>query len=141
MVCLDTVGSQKGTAWTCTIHVNGQEILLTVDTGAEVTVITEVFTEQLQLNDISPPSKHLHGQDDYRLKVAGEVKVALAYIQGQAVQKAHLHREGPPSQPTWSTSDPYAGCFDQSRCHLHHHQRGVPFPLYRPSKEIALASS
>ena len=59
---LNTIGSDRDTSWTCTISVCGQDIPFKVDTGAEVTVVSEKYAEMLS-PDMKPPSKQLHGPD------------------------------------------------------------------------------
>ena len=76
---LDTPEGQKPTqnSWTCPIEVNGKAILFKIDTGAEVSAVTEQT-----FNSISPsiqlrkPSKVLHGPP---LDTLGSTTVSLVH--------------------------------------------------------------
>ena len=84
---LDTIGTvdSEGDSWLCRINVNDrQEFMFKVDTGAEVTVITEDVLTQLGLRSkIQTSNRVLCGPDGNRLPVAGEISLRLSYI-GQA---------------------------------------------------------
>ena len=88
---LNTVGSDRGTFWTCTISVNGQNVPFKVDTGAEVTVISEKYAKLLS-QDLQPPSKRLHGPDRQPLSVMGEITTAMTYKDKQVTQTIFVVR-------------------------------------------------
>ena len=79
MVYLNTIGAGQATTWNCTISVNGHEVPFKVDTGAEVTVISEDLWTSLPLSKLKPPTKRLHGPDSKPLKVTGELCATLQY--------------------------------------------------------------
>ena len=70
-------------SWNATIGINDQAMTFKLDTGGEVTAITEPAF--LQLKDVPPqaPSKTLHGPDEQPLKVLGQVTLTLS-SNGQA---------------------------------------------------------
>ena len=55
--------------WSCTVLLNDHEVPFKVDTGAEVTVISEDWWKSLGMSKVKPPSKKLHGPDNKPLKV------------------------------------------------------------------------
>ena len=83
------MGSDRDTFWTCTISVRGQDIPFKVDTGAEVTVVSEKYAKML-LPGVKPPSKRLHGPDSQPL---GEIQATLAYKGKQATQTVFVVRD------------------------------------------------
>ena len=50
-----------------------------VDTGAEVTVISEDQWESLDMSGVKPPTKKLHGPDSKPLNSRGELHATLQY--------------------------------------------------------------
>ena len=76
---LNTLGSQDANYWTCGIQVNGQYVNFKVDTGAEVTVISEHASRALGLDTLQPSTRKLHGPDHSPLNVVGQATVRLAY--------------------------------------------------------------
>ena len=83
---LSTLSSRDGNVWTCDIQVNGQNVNFKVDTGAEVTVISEDVSKALGLEALQPPTKKLYGPDQSPLEVLGETTVRLAYQDKQCTQ-------------------------------------------------------
>ena len=76
---LNTLGSQDANYWTCGIQVNDQYVSFKVDTGAEVTVISEDASRALGLDTLQPSTKTLHGLDHSPLEVVGQATVSLTY--------------------------------------------------------------
>ena len=90
---LNTLGSQDGNFWTCGIRVNGQGMSFRVDTGAEVTVISEDVSKALGLGTLQPSTKKLHGPDHSPLEVVGQATVRLAYKGKQCTQAIFVLRK------------------------------------------------
>ena len=86
MAYLNTVGSSQTPSWNCTALLNNQEVPFKVDTGAEVTVISEDSWKSLGLSEAKPPTKKLHGPDRQPLKVRGELHATLSYRGRQCIQ-------------------------------------------------------
>ena len=83
LVYLNTIGSGSHAAWNATIAVNDQVMTFKLDTGAEVTAITEPAFLQLKDVPLQAPTKTLHGPDQQPLKVLGQVTLTLS-SKGQA---------------------------------------------------------
>ena len=83
---LSTLSSRDDNVWTCDIQVNGQNVNFKVDTGAEVTVISEDVSKTLGLEALQPPTKKLYGPDQSPLEVVGETTVRFAYRDKQCTQ-------------------------------------------------------
>jgi transposase InsO family protein len=86
---LNTLDSQGGNCLTCDIQVNGHNVNFKVDTGAEVTVISEDISKTLGL-ELSQTAKSLHGPDRSPLKVSGQATVRLAYKEKQCTQPIYV---------------------------------------------------
>jgi hypothetical protein len=86
---LNTIHSDKSSVWICNITVNGIDMPFKVDTGAEVTVISEDYATKLS-QEVQPPSKHLHGPDSQPLKVTGEISTTLTYKGKQTPQSVFV---------------------------------------------------
>jgi len=76
---LTAVGCGNESSWTVNIAVNGELITFKVDTGAEVTAITESALTQLGKLQLHPATKSLFGPDRKPLKVLGQTCVTLSY--------------------------------------------------------------
>ena len=59
-----------------TLSVNGKDVDLTLDTGAEITVLTRHSGKQLGL-DLLPQTRLLKGAGGHDLKVVGEAEVCI----------------------------------------------------------------
>ena len=90
MAYLNTVGSSNTTTWNCTVLLNDHEVPFKVDTGAEVTVISEDSWKSLGLSEMKPPTKKLHGPDRQPLKVRGEIHATLSYRGRQCIQPVFI---------------------------------------------------
>ena len=67
---LNTIGSGSHASWKATIKVNNQMMTFKLDTGAEVTTLTEPAFLQVRDVPLQAPTKALHGPDRKPLKVA-----------------------------------------------------------------------
>ena len=76
---LNTIDSDQGHAWTRYINVNGHDVSFKIDTGAEVTVISDNITKFIGLHQLHRPTKKLYGPDTRPLEVTGEATVRLVY--------------------------------------------------------------
>ena len=89
---LNTIDSDQGNAWTCHINVNGHDVSFKIDTGAEVTVISDNITKSIGLHQLHPPSKNLHGPDNRPLEVIGEATARLVYKGTECTQPIFVVR-------------------------------------------------
>ncbi len=73
-----TEGSAS-TSWNATVTVNGRDFSFKLDTGAEVTVISEQAFQVLDKTELQSSTKRLCGPDKRSLDVLGEISASLAY--------------------------------------------------------------
>ena len=69
---LGEVGSSTQMAWLTTLNLNGYSTQFKLDTGAEVTAITEQTYESIESLPLSKPSKTLYGPSRQPLKSLGQ---------------------------------------------------------------------
>ena len=67
------------TSWTADISVNGESMKFKVDTGDEVTAVTELALTQLGNIQLHPATKILRGPDKKPLKVLGQTSAILCH--------------------------------------------------------------
>ena len=70
-VFLGAVGNSNKTSWITKIRLQGTEVVFKVDTGAEVTVISEEAYKNLRGTKLQTPSKTLYGPSHQKLEVVG----------------------------------------------------------------------
>ena len=81
---LNTVESTRAETWIITVEINGQPVSVKVDTGAEVTALSDLAWNSLDI--ITPLEKAeiaLFGPDQRRLNVLGKKSLTINY-QGQS---------------------------------------------------------
>ena len=76
MAYLNTIGSDNETTWQTSLQINNEVIAFKLDTGAEVTALTEEAHQKLGI-PLKPTSKVLCGPDRKPLKVLGMASVTL----------------------------------------------------------------
>ena len=76
---LGAVSSEQDTAWTCTLLIDEKEISFKLDTGAEVTAISEETYRTLGGKPLEKPSKALYGPTCQSLKVLGQFTGTLEH--------------------------------------------------------------
>ena len=76
---LDAVGTGQSSKWTTTISIAGAEVIFKLDTGAEVTTISETTFKSLKLGKLETADKVLCGPDRKPLGVLGRVSCTLAH--------------------------------------------------------------
>ena len=89
MAYLNTVVACQ-TTWYCTVLLDSEEVSFKVDTGAEVTVISEDCWNSMGLSLMNPPTKKLHGPNDQLLNVIGELHVTPSYRGRQSAQSVSI---------------------------------------------------
>ena len=77
---LSTIGTDNDSSWNATIQINGQSVVFKLESGAEVTAITESTLTKLGNVQLSPAAKSLCGPDRKPLKIMGTLITELAYI-------------------------------------------------------------
>ena len=73
VIYLDAIESGKGSTWNVTIDINGQPVMFKLDTGAEVTAVTQETLTKLGDVVLKPATKSLCGPDRKPLKVLGKL--------------------------------------------------------------------
>ena len=84
---LDTITSGQQTAWRVKIRVGSQDTTFKIDTGAEVTAVSEESFRKLKGKDLKEPSRLLYGPGRQPLNVLGHFTESLHYKQKSSVQK------------------------------------------------------
>lgn len=84
---LDTVTTANQSSWTATVMIGSQEVQFKLDTGAEVTAISDDVHKMLKDATLSKPSKMLYGPDRTPLAVTGEFVQTLTYNQKTSQQQ------------------------------------------------------
>ena len=88
---LNTVGSEdRKTSWNTTIMIDGQEMSFKIDTGAEVTVISDKALESLSVKELQSSTKRLCGPDRRPLAVMGEFPASLSYKDRSCTQSVYV---------------------------------------------------
>ena len=75
---LGAIGDTTDNPWSVTIDVNGTQIELNIDTGAEVTVISEEAWRKVGQPALSPPDRTLRGPDTHKLPTTGQFTARLS---------------------------------------------------------------
>ena len=83
---LGTVTSSKDQAWSVNVRLQGKESLFKIDTGAEVTVISEKVYDTLEKTKLEKPSEVLYGPAHQPYEVLGQ-------FSGNLVHREHSHLE------------------------------------------------
>ena len=83
---LDTVSAKQASAWFTTIKLNEQETSFKLDTGAEVTAISEQTYKSLKEPQLLDPEKVLYGPSRQPLKTLGQFWGSLSYRGKEAKQ-------------------------------------------------------
>ena len=84
---------QSGTSWSAMVAVDGTELSFKLDTGAEVTVISEDALKSLDGRELQSSSKRLCGPDNRPLAVLGELSATLTYCDRSCVHPVYVVRE------------------------------------------------
>ena len=96
-IYLNTIGdidSVAGNTWLEKVRINDTEVMLKIDTGAEVTVITEDMLASLDCKDLlQKPNRVLCGPDGNRLQVVGQLDVKLTFKNRVTSQTVYVLRK------------------------------------------------
>jgi hypothetical protein len=76
-----TVSSKQQSSWTTTLLIEGKEVCFKLDTGAEVTAISEQTYRQLGGVQLLTPTKVLYGPARHTLDVLGQFMTTLKHGQ------------------------------------------------------------
>jgi hypothetical protein len=76
----------QSSAWFITLTFNGHDTNFKIDTGAEVTAISKEMYEQIQVPEISAPTKTLYGPSRQPLRTLGQFSGTLSHKGKTTVQ-------------------------------------------------------
>ena len=94
-VFLGTVGDSRSASnepWVATVNVNGTPIELLIDTGAEVTVMSEETWMQVGKPTLSPPGRTLRGPSSHKLSTTGKFMAELSMSNRSATAEVYVVR-------------------------------------------------
>ena len=92
---LDTVTSDRSSAWYTTIGVNKHSITFKLDTGDEVTAISSKTYQTLQSPPLSPPRKLLYVPSRQPLKTVGQFQAEISNKEKSERQLIYVCGERP----------------------------------------------
>ena len=82
---------ETASSWTCHIELNGKTTLFKIDTGAEVSAVTEqTFNSIAPAVQLNKPSKVLHGPNRQTLNTLGSITISLAHKQKSTTQEVFV---------------------------------------------------
>ena len=87
---LDTVSGNRSKAWIAKISVCGREVQFKLDTGAEVTAISERMWQMLGKPQLQTPKKQLFGPASQPLQVLGHFSGLLSHKDKEARQNVFV---------------------------------------------------
>ena len=103
---LDNVSPGKQeTIWLATIQLNGKQIPFKLDTGAEVTAISDATHQRLGKPTLDPTDKLLYGPSRQPLQVLGKFKGTLIHKGIQAQQPVYVAEKKPARPASYHHTD------------------------------------
>ena len=87
---LDTVSSTHASAWLAKVKLCDRDTVFQLDTGAEVTAISQHSFKRLGEQKLAPPGKALYGPSHQLLQVAGQFQGKFSYKTKTAVQTVYV---------------------------------------------------
>ena len=82
----------SNTSWNTTVIVNGRELPFKLDTGAEVTAISDQALQLLNVKELQSSNKRLCGPDNRPLDVVGELSATLIYKERSCTHPVYVVR-------------------------------------------------
>ena len=90
---LDAIGDSQQHTWTVKIHIGSQEAIFKIDTGAEVTAISEKLYKNSRFPVLQKPTKLLKGPGQYPLQVVGQFHETLHHGQNSSEQQIFVIKD------------------------------------------------
>ena len=87
---LNTLQQGKESCWRAKIQLCGKETMFKLDTGAEVTAVSEKTYQQLKNQHLTPPQKVLYGPSRTPLKVLGQFEAQLCHQKASVRQQVFV---------------------------------------------------
>lgn len=79
--------------WTLELSLQGNPVRLQIDTGAEVTVVSEKVWKAVGRPQLSPSDRTLHGPDSHRIPTLGMFRGTFAYHSRHAVGEVYVAKK------------------------------------------------
>jgi len=80
--------------WAIQIHIQGKPVFVKVDTGAEVTTISDSTWKSLNLtNPLEEKGLSLYGPDKTNLKILGKINLILTYQEKCCTQDIYVIKD------------------------------------------------
>ena len=102
---MGAVSDKPGSPWTVTIELNDKPVLFTIDTGADVTVISSRIWREIGQPPLSQSDRTLRCPDEHSLKVKGMFKGTLKSLTHQASQPVYRRCQRSKHSAPWQTCD------------------------------------
>ena len=90
---LNAMSHHQETSWNTTVRLGKQDITFKMDTGAEVTAISDKCFQQLEGYQLSKPEKSLYGPSRRPLPVVGQFTGAFAHKAKSTTQKVYVIKD------------------------------------------------
>ena len=91
---LDTVEGSKKNKWAITILMQGKPMIVKVDTGAEVTAISDSTWKSLNLTKpLEKTGVSLYGPDQTHLKILGKINLTLTHHERYCTQDVYVIKD------------------------------------------------
>ena len=90
---LDAMGDSQQDTWTAKINVGSQEATFKIDTGAEVTAISEKLYKSLRSPALQKPNKLQKGPGQHPLQVVGQFEEMLHHGQNSSQQQIFVIKD------------------------------------------------
>ena len=82
--------SRTSNPWSITLLVNGTPVNFKIDTGADVTVISDSIHQGIPHSTLQPPTKSLSGAASKNLEVSGQFSASLKYKDKEADEEVYV---------------------------------------------------
>ena len=87
---LGSLGKASENPWTVTLQLDNSPVIFCIDTGAEVTVISDKTWRNLGKPTLTSPERELRGPNNHRLVVLGQWKGTLQYSSTQTKETIYV---------------------------------------------------
>ena len=87
---LGSLGKASENPWTVTLQLDNSPVIFCIDTGAEVTVISDKTWRNLGKPTLTSPEREMRGPDNHRLVVLGQWNGTLQYSSTQTKETIYV---------------------------------------------------
>ena len=89
----ETGDKSRETPWSVTLSVNGKLMPFEIDTGAEVSAISQKAHQDIGIPTLCPPEKTLRGPSNHRLVVKGQFTAKLKTENKEVEQELYVEQD------------------------------------------------